>query len=116
ETGVIIMLLHHVTMKLIVGTALAMLLTSPTFAQTYNAEYGTGNVINQPLAKQSRASSAYASPGPFARAYRARPGKRAHGRREGFACPPGFVGISFVSPTAPVKGANRLSKLMGLNH
>jgi hypothetical protein len=69
------MLLHHVTMKLIVGTALAMLLTSPTFAQSYNAEYGTGNVINQLLAKQSRASSAYASSGPFARAYRARPGK-----------------------------------------
>lgn len=34
--------------KIILSAAVAMLLASPAFAQSYSGEYGTGNVINQP--------------------------------------------------------------------
>jgi hypothetical protein len=37
--------------KLIIGGALAMLIAAPAFAQSYDPEYGTGNVINLPLAE-----------------------------------------------------------------
>lgn len=39
--------------KLIIALGLATLLAAPAFAQSYNATYGTGNVINQPLAEQT---------------------------------------------------------------
>ena len=34
--------------KIILSAAVAVLLASPAFAQSYSGEYGTGNVINQP--------------------------------------------------------------------
>ena len=34
--------------KIILSAAVAMLLASPAFAQSYSASYGTGNVIDQP--------------------------------------------------------------------
>ncbi|HEX3338589.1 MAG TPA: hypothetical protein VHT68_05365 [Pseudolabrys sp.] len=34
--------------KMILSAAVAMLLASPAFAQSYSSSYGTGNVINQP--------------------------------------------------------------------
>ena len=37
--------------KLIMGAALATLLASPAFAQSYSADFGTGNVLNVPAAE-----------------------------------------------------------------
>ena len=34
--------------KIILSAAVAMLLASPAFAQSYSSSYGTGNVIDQP--------------------------------------------------------------------
>ena len=34
--------------KMILSAAVAMLLASPAFAQSYSSSYGTGNVIDQP--------------------------------------------------------------------
>lgn len=39
--------------RLIIGTALATLLASPTLAQSYSSLYGTGNIVNGPLAERS---------------------------------------------------------------
>jgi len=38
---------------LVLALGLATLLGAPAFAQSYTQSYGTGNVINQPLAEQS---------------------------------------------------------------
>jgi hypothetical protein len=34
--------------KLLIGAALTAMLASPAFAQSYNAGYGSGNIIDQP--------------------------------------------------------------------
>jgi hypothetical protein len=34
--------------KIILSAAVAMLLASPAFAQSYSSSYGTGNIIDQP--------------------------------------------------------------------
>ena len=39
--------------KLVLAFGLATLLAAPAFAQSYTLRYGTGNVINQPLAEQT---------------------------------------------------------------
>ena len=51
------MLTSHAMKKLIIGAALTTLLASPAFAQSYSAGYGTGNVINLPLAEQSNGAA-----------------------------------------------------------
>jgi hypothetical protein len=38
---------------LVMALGLASLLAAPAFAQSYTQSYGTGNVINQPLAEQT---------------------------------------------------------------
>jgi len=62
--------------KLILSAALAAMLTSPAFAQSYNAGYGTGNVINQPALEHggstASGSEAFASAPPRASAHHAR--------------------------------------------
>jgi predicted S18 family serine protease len=72
--------------KLMVATTVATLLASPAFAQSYSAAYGTGNMINQPLAELSNGAAgigatayndagidAKAQPGSAAYAYVPRP-------------------------------------------
>jgi len=39
--------------KLVMALGLATLLAAPAFAQSYTQSYGTGNVINEPLAEQT---------------------------------------------------------------
>ena len=39
--------------KLVMALSLATLLASPAFAQSYTQNYGTGNVVNMPLAEQT---------------------------------------------------------------
>src|SRR5215475_6279385 len=62
--------------KLILSAALAAMLTSPAFAQSYNAGYGTGNVINQPALEHggptASGGEAFASAPPRASARHAR--------------------------------------------
>jgi len=56
--------------KLILSAALTAMLASPAFAQSYNAGYGTGNVINQPALEHggstASGSEAFASVPPRA--------------------------------------------------
>jgi hypothetical protein len=59
--------------NVIIGVALASLFVSPALAQSYSATYGTGNVINLPLAEQSNGAagfgpSAYNGPAHYASA------------------------------------------------
>ena len=62
--------------KLILSAALAALLTTPAFAQSYNAGYGSGNVIDQPALEHGRSSvsgtESFASVPPRASARHAR--------------------------------------------
>jgi len=51
------MLGNQTTIKLIFGAAVATLLVSPTLAQSYSATYGTGNIINLPLAAQTNGAA-----------------------------------------------------------
>jgi hypothetical protein len=56
--------------KLILGAGLAALIASPAFAQAYNPEWGTGNVINLPAAEATNGAvgigaNAY-GPAPYA--------------------------------------------------
>jgi hypothetical protein len=41
----------HTMKALIFGTAIATMLATPVFAQSYSATYGTGNTVNLPLAE-----------------------------------------------------------------
>ena len=61
--------------KLLMSAALTAVLASPAFAQSYNAGYGTGNLINLPALEHggtASARAAYASVPPRATARRAR--------------------------------------------
>lgn len=61
--------------KLLMSAALTAVLASPAFAQSYNAGYGTGNLINLPALEHggtASARAAYASVPPRANARRAR--------------------------------------------
>jgi hypothetical protein len=61
--------------KLLVSAALTAVLAAPAFAQSYNAGYGTGNLINLPALEHggtASAGEAYASVPPRANARRAR--------------------------------------------
>lgn len=60
---------------LLVSAALTTVLASPAFAQSYNAGYGTGNLINLPALEHggtASAGEAYASVPPRANARRVR--------------------------------------------
>jgi len=46
--------------KLVIGAALAMLIASPVFAQSYDPDLGTGNVLNVPAAGAGTHAFAYA--------------------------------------------------------
>jgi hypothetical protein len=39
--------------KFMIGAFLATLLAAPSFAQSYSAGFGTGNMVNEPLAKST---------------------------------------------------------------
>ncbi|MGA8395350.1 MAG: hypothetical protein WB752_06840 [Pseudolabrys sp.] len=58
--------------KLLVSAVLSAMLASPAFAQSYNAGYGTGNLINLPALEHdgpsASAGEAYASAPPRASA------------------------------------------------
>jgi hypothetical protein len=54
--------------KLIIGAALATLLASPVFAQSYNAGYGTGNVLDQPAAERAGSANNNAATNSYAQA------------------------------------------------
>jgi hypothetical protein len=43
--------------KLILGTALAALLATPALAQSYSATYGSGNIVNLPLAEATNGAA-----------------------------------------------------------
>jgi hypothetical protein len=45
--------------KLVMAFGLATLIASPAFAQSYTATWGTGNVINQPLAEQTNGAQGF---------------------------------------------------------
>jgi hypothetical protein len=64
------MLTSHAMKKVIIGAALATLLAAPALAQSYSATYGTGNIVNLPLAEHSKGAagigpSAYSAAGSF---------------------------------------------------
>jgi hypothetical protein len=73
--------------KLIVALGLATLLAAPAFAQSYTATYGTGNVINLPLAEKSNGAQGFgpdafaAAPAAGSSAYAYAP-KRKHAPRK----------------------------------
>jgi hypothetical protein len=73
--------------KLVMALGLATLLASPAFAQSYSGGYGTGNVINLPLAEQTNGAQGFgsdafaAAPVAGTSAYAYAP-KRAHARRK----------------------------------
>ena len=48
--------------KLLLSAALTAMLASPAFAQSYNAGYGTGNVINQPALEHGGSTASAARP------------------------------------------------------
>jgi hypothetical protein len=62
--------------KLILSAALITVLASPAFAQSYNAGYGSGNVIDQPALEHggstASGSEAFAAAPPRVRARHAR--------------------------------------------
>jgi hypothetical protein len=43
--------------KLLIGAALTAMLASPAFAQSYNAGYGSGNIIDQPALEHGGATA-----------------------------------------------------------
>ena len=45
--------------KILLGAALAALITAPALAQSYTASYGTGNVMDQPLAAKTNGAYGY---------------------------------------------------------
>lgn len=53
--------------KLVLALGLATLFAAPAFAQSYTPSYGTGNVVNQPLAERSNGVEGF-GPNAFAAA------------------------------------------------
>jgi hypothetical protein len=45
--------------RILLGAALAALFAAPAFAQSYTAAYGTGNVMDQPLAEKTNGVYGY---------------------------------------------------------
>lgn len=71
--------------RTIIALGLAAGLASPVLAQSYSPGYGTGNIINLPLAEQSNGAqgvgaNAYSAAPAGASAYAYAP-RRAHARR-----------------------------------
>ena len=45
--------------KILLGAAVMFAFATPTFAQSYSASYGTGNLIDQPLLEKSNGTYGY---------------------------------------------------------
>jgi len=62
--------------KLLMGAAFVALLASPAFAQSYNPDYGTGNVFNVPAAEAVGVTGSVGGPYAYAPAPSYRHAKR----------------------------------------